>query len=326
MLHWRLILAAVAIVVVVGLAYVDFSCPWPGVVMLPLAFGAAWMCAGEVIGLFEKAAANRLLGHDGPIPIEEQKAIPSWFVVQWATMLVVATSSVPLLWRDYGVSWSIGRSGWLALGIVAGMIASIVYEMRQYDGRDSAVGVIATRVARSLLAIVYAGGLAGFLVQLRALGGGRWLDDGRWGMVALLSLIVVVKFNDTGAYFAGRAFGRHKMTPRLSPGKTWEGIMGGFLLSLVATIIFLGPVAEAMGCIAERSDWAWWTGTIVYCLLVGIAGVAGDLAVSLLKRDAGIKDSSRWMPGFGGFLDLLDSILLAAPVAYTLWILRVVGP
>ncbi len=294
--------------------------------MLPLAFGAAWMCAGEVLGLFEKAAANRLLGKDGPIPIEEQKAIPSWFVVQWATMLVVATSSVPMLWRDYDVSWSVGRAGWLALGIVAGMIASLVYEMLQYDGRDSAVGVIATRVARSLLAIVYAGGLVGFLVQLRALGGGRWGEDGRWGMVALLSLIVVVKFNDTGAYFAGHLLGRHKMAPRLSPGKTWEGVIGGFLLSLLATIIFLGPVAAAMGCVAERSTWAWWTGAIVYCLIIGVAGVVGDLAVSLLKRDAGIKDSSRWMPGFGGFLDLLDSILLAAPVAYMLWILRVVGP
>ena len=294
--------------------------------MLPLAFVSAWMCAGEIIGLYEKATANRLLGHDGPIPLEEQKAIPSWFVVQGASMLVVATSCVPLIWRGYDESWSVGRAGWLAVGIVFGMVASIVYEMLQYDGRDSERGVIATRVARSIMAIVYAGGLAGFLVQLRALGGGRWGEDGKWGMVALLSAIAVVKLNDTGAYFVGHLLGRHQMTPRLSPGKTWEGTAGGFLLSIVGTWLFLGPVAAAMGCNADRADWAWWLGTSVYAVIVGIAGVAGDLTVSLLKRDAGVKDSSRWMPGFGGFLDLLDSILFAAPFAYMLWILRVVGP
>jgi phosphatidate cytidylyltransferase len=146
-------------------------------------------------------------------------------------------------------------------------------------------------------------------------------------MVALLSTIAVVKLNDTGAYFVGRLLGHHKMTPRLSPGKTWEGSAGGFLLSIAGTGLFLGPIAGAMGCEwGERSTLGWWGGTLVYALLVGLAGVCGDLAVSLLKRDAGIKDSSRWMPGFGGFLDLLDSILMAAPVAYMLWILRVVGP
>jgi phosphatidate cytidylyltransferase len=81
-----------------------------------------------------------------------------------------------------------------------------------------------------------------------------------------------------------------------------------------------------MGCVSERGFTLWFTGCIVYAVVVGAAGIVGDLAISLLKRDAQLKDSSTWLPGFGGVLDLLDSILFAAPVAYVMWICRVVGP
>jgi phosphatidate cytidylyltransferase len=145
-------------------------------------------------------------------------------------------------------------------------------------------------------------------------------------MLALLTTIATVKMNDTGAYIAGHAFGRHKMTPKLSPGKTWEGSIGGFLGSIAAAMFFLGPVAGWLGCEYEQTRAEWLTGVLIYAIVVGTAGVLGDLAVSLLKRDAGVKNSSSWMPGFGGFLDLLDSILLAAPVSYALWMGHVVGP
>jgi phosphatidate cytidylyltransferase len=146
-----------------------------------------------------------------------------------------------------------------------------------------------------------------FVVQLRM----------EWGIGALASLVIVVKMGDTGAYMLGRLFGRHKMAPRISPAKTIEGAIGALVFSCVgswATFTWLVPLLEPAGS-PTRPWWIW----ILFGLLVGTAGMVGDLAESLLKRDAGCKDSSTWLPGLGGVLDMLDSILLAAPVAWLCW-------
>jgi phosphatidate cytidylyltransferase len=138
-------------------------------------------------------------------------------------------------------------------------------------------------------------------------------------MLALVSLIATVKMSDTGQYWMGRMFGRHKLAPAVSPGKTWEGALGGVLFAIgTAWLIFTwGDLALTVGdAIAITS----------FAAAVAVAGIVGDLAESMLKRDAGVKDSSTWMPGFGGVLDLLDSLLGAAPVAYLFWALRMVGP
>jgi phosphatidate cytidylyltransferase len=324
MFHWRLIQATIAIVLVLGLAWLDQFGP-PGIIMLPLALFGAWMCAGEILGLYEKAAANRMGASVAEAKQDRTKSIPSRPLVYAGTMFTVLASTAPmtLYYPDGGVS---GRTGWIAWGLIGGLILAILYEMRTYDGPDQPPGTIATRLARAMFAISYAGGLMGFLVQLRIISGGVWDDDCRWGMLALLTTIATVKLNDTGAYFAGHAFGRHKMTPKLSPGKTWEGIIGGFFGSILGALFFLGPVAHWLGCSYEQSQSEWLVGVLIYAIVVGLAGVLGDLAVSLLKRDAGVKNSSSWMPGFGGFLDLLDSMLLAAPVSYALWMGHVVGP
>jgi len=136
------------------------------------------------------------------------------------------------------------------------------------------------------------------------------------GLVALVSLIAVVKAGDTGAYTAGRLFGWHKMTPILSPGKTWEGAAGAAIaapLAAYATLYFMLPASERS---LALNNWNW----LIFGLAVGLAGLVGDLAESLLKRDLGRKDSSAYLAGFGGVLDLLDSIFFAAPVAYLIWI------
>jgi phosphatidate cytidylyltransferase len=164
-----------------------------------------------------------------------------------------------------------------------------------------------------LFAVVYVGLLLDFVVLLRL----------AYGVAALASLVIVVKMADTGAYAVGRLLGRHKMAPVLSPGKTWEGAVGALLLASAAswaTFAWLVPAA-APDDLAPGMPGGW----LVFGLLIGVMGMLGDLAESLLKRDAGLKDSSRWMPGFGGVLDLLDSILLAAPAAYACWALGVVG-
>lgn len=281
--------------------------------LLPLAVVGALLAAGELLGLF-RAGDQR----DGKTGSELQ---PLDGVVYAGTLLILSFSVVPVFVPDMVTSAS-GRLGWTALGMFSSLLLAIVVEMWRY----TAPGFSATRIVRAVFATTYAGGLTALLVQMRLLSGEFWGDDARWGMLALIATIAVVKANDTGAYTFGRLFGKHKMTPTLSPGKTWEGAAGGMAASLLAALLCLGPLATQIGCISDRSFWVWLLGCVVFAFVVGIAGMLGDLSISLLKRDAQVKDSSTWMPGFGGVLDVLDSILLAAPVSYFLWLTRVVGP
>jgi len=128
-----------------------------------------------------------------------------------------------------------------------------------------------------------------------------WLDPS-YGMRWLLYVLLLVWSADTGAYFAGRAFGRHKLAPRVSPGKTWEGAAGGLLLVLVLALV-AGPYLGRPG-------------PAFVCASLGVAAfsVVGDLFESLLKRHVNVKDSSALIPGHGGVLDRIDSVLAALPV------------
>lgn len=161
--------------------------------------------------------------------------------------------------------------------------------------------------------IFYAGGLASFLTKLRMEVGGAA------GVAVLMFSVFLVKMTDTGAYFVGRAFGRHKFVPWLSPKKTWEGFVGGLVVTLICAV-GVGHWLHATGLvrIVERPP-SHLVVLVVVGLLLGIVSVAGDLCASLLKRDAAVKDSGRVFPGLGGVLDVLDSPLLAAPAAWLLW-------
>lgn len=307
MLHWRIILGVLFVAAVVTLAWWDFGSSRPGLIMSPLAIGGALLAAGELVRMFEQ---------DPNLPS------PSRYVVVPGAVAVVLASCVPMVAPAGWLTAEVGRVGWLAIGLAASCFTAFSVEMLRYREPGSATA----RLALAVFGIAYAGGLMGFVVQLRLLHNEPWDTAGKWGMVALLSMIVAVKSSDIGAYFVGRLAGRTRLAPVLSPGKTWEGVAGGFVVAIGATLVMLGPAAEWLTGGASGSHAGWWVGATLYASLVAAAGVAGDLAVSLLKRDAGLKDSSRWMPGFGGILDLLDSVLFAAPVAYLLWLTRLVGP
>jgi phosphatidate cytidylyltransferase len=159
----------------------------------------------------------------------------------------------------------------------------------------------AMRDATATVALaIYIGGMLSFLLMLRTEVSAWWIAG----------LVLIVKSCDIGAYFTGMCIGRHKLIPWLSPAKTIEGLIGGLVTSgLVgwATLAVLGsPTPEPMHTAMM----------ILMGVLLGGAGQCGDLAMSLLKRDAGIKDSSSLLPGMGGVMDVLDSLLLAAPVAW----------
>jgi phosphatidate cytidylyltransferase len=183
---------------------------------------------------------------------------------------------------------------WIGGVFAAVVLAAFLEEMAVFQEPGSSV----MRVALAVFVAAYLGLLPCFLAQL------RWLDR---GTVAVALAIFVPKMCDTGAYFTGRLIGRHKMAPVLSPKKTLEGAVGGLVLAAVTAAVInqLGP-ALAGGILAE----------IGFGLTVGLTGMFGDLAESLIKRDCQAKDASQVMPGFGGVLDVVDSIVFAAPVSY----------
>lgn len=170
-------------------------------------------------------------------------------------------------------------------------------------------GIELTTLAAELFAVVYVGLLLALTMQL------RWA--GHPGYYWLGALIVVTKMGDVGAYTFGRLIGGPKMVPKLSPGKTWAGGVGHLLtagLSSVAWMKWLGPSL----CGEQYGRWNL-AQVVTFGVVVGFAGLMGDLAESLIKRDVGVKDAPALLPGFGGLLDLMDSILLAGPVAYGVW-------
>ena len=131
----------------------------------------------------------------------------------------------------------------------------------------------------------------------------RDLNDGLWWVVVVA---LTVWLTDSGAYFIGRSFGKHKLWPRISPKKTWEGLIGGMVVGTIGAII-LGMLLI--------DGFQWWQGAIVG-ILTGIVGPLGDLSESLFKREVGAKDSSHLIPGHGGFFDRIDSFIFVGPVIY----------
>jgi phosphatidate cytidylyltransferase len=132
------------------------------------------------------------------------------------------------------------------------------------------------------------------------------------GRLLILYLIIVVKCTDIGAYTVGRLFGRHKLCPRISPGKTIEGFFGGIAFALAASLLFCHFTGYQFGCeLTLRLRDA-----IILGVLLAVAGTVGDLFESLMKRAANTKDSSTVIPGMGGVLDVIDSLLFGAPVLY----------
>ena len=133
--------------------------------------------------------------------------------------------------------------------------------------------------------------------------------DGVDGRFYVLYLLIVTKFSDVGAYCVGSLIGRHKMIPRISPGKTWEGFAGAVVVSTGASVL----LAQFAG---ERLKEMNLGHALAIGLILSLGAVVGDLIESAFKREAGAKDSGRLFPGFGGILDLIDSPLFNAPLLY----------
>ncbi len=195
--------------------------------------------------------------------------------------------------------------GFSGIGIVCTVGAVVLLGSLVFYSRDRRTEGVAAATGATLLAFVYLGLMGGFLIILRR-------EHSAW---LVLGILLVTKSFDIGAYFTGRLIGRRKLIPWLSPGKTWEGLIGGLVVSSVvgaAGVWVMGVVDVA---VVRGFELRIWQGAIIG-FVFGLVGQCGDLFASLLKRDAGIKDSSRRLPGFGGVLDVIDSPIVVAPVAW----------
>jgi len=250
----------------------------PGVVLLPILLLLAVFAARELAAMFKAKgieASRRVFGLVALLGVLVSTLVPTAMDGVTAVAVVSSCASVAM-----------------ALSIV-------------YYARNRTVQGVLTATGGSMLCFVYLGLLAGFLIAIRR-------EQSAW---VLMWVILVTKSCDIGALFAGKAIGRHKMAPWLSPGKTWEGLAGGVV------------VASALGALGlwvlER--WTAFEGpalplAFIPGILFALIGQLGDLAKSVFKRDAGFKDSGKVLPGLGGVIDMIDSPLLVGPVAF--WWLR----
>lgn len=306
MLKWRLVSSIVIIVGLLVLLFLDHCYPliFPGMWLLPVAVIISLLMVQELLGLWRDRP-------DRPI---------AWPVYAGAALTILAGAAAagglgPAAAGD-GPMIAIGPLGGSLLGLLIGMLLAFIGELMSYREPGRATG----RLGLSLLAIAYAGGLLSLLVAL------RWMIDPQWGMAAVVSLVIIVKLSDTGAYFTGRSLGRHTMAPLLSPGKTWEGTCGGLAAAAAGAWLCQAVIVPPLVAASSPDSVGSLPNWIAYGLLVALGGMAGDLSESLLKRDVQRKDSSGWLPGLGGVLDIVDSLLFAVVPAYLCWAFGLIGP
>jgi phosphatidate cytidylyltransferase len=189
------------------------------------------------------------------------------------------------------------------LALLAGMAFVTIWRLVElaWPSRRATAKAVLRDVAAGVFIQAYVVFLGSFAVLLTGMKNGQW-----W----TLGFLIIVICTDLGAYVTGLLFGKHKMAPRISPGKTWEGFAGAMVLSVIAGILV------SIFLLNEPWDFG-----ILFGLVIALTATLGDLTESLIKRDLGIKDISTWLPGHGGFLDRLDSVLPSAAVAFALFLI-----
>ena len=183
------------------------------------------------------------------------------------------------------------------------LIAALTWQMRQRSGSPTA------NWALTVAGGIYLGTAGAHFILIRQLNNGQW-----WLLLALAGTWLA----DSGAYFIGRKFGVHKMTPALSPKKSWEGLAGGVAFGVICAALLAVALSLVLNIYLP-----WWAGAVLG-LIGALIGVLGDLSISMIKREVGAKDSGHIIPGHGGVLDRLDSLLFTIVVSYyfIVWVIQ----
>ncbi|HEX5597185.1 MAG TPA: phosphatidate cytidylyltransferase [Micromonosporaceae bacterium] len=227
-------------------------------------------------------------------------SIGIWEMVRAVRAIGARAPMLPLLAGGLlmtGLVWQAGLDG-LSFGLLVTVVAVVVWRLADGPG-----GYQRDVIAAALIA-VYVPFLAGFAALLSL------PSDGHWRVLVTLAAVVL---SDTGGYVVGVFFGKHPMAPSVSPKKSWEGFAGSVGSSAIGSALLLNVALDV--------DF-WWGA--LFGLAVSVAAVLGDLCESMIKRDLGIKDMSQLLPGHGGLMDRLDSILFAVPTAYLM--LAIIAP
>nr|WP_167150227.1 phosphatidate cytidylyltransferase [Lysinibacter cavernae] len=246
-------------------------------------------------------------------------ALPDLFVVLVAAFVGVTVLELATAFRGAGryvprigsvisaLGMVAGTYFWGAFGLLITLFVAVIVvtvwrsvELYLFKSHRSSTLRFGADLAAGVLTLVYVAFFASFTILL------RHGDNGEWWIFTFVAVVVSV---DVGAYAAGVTLGKHKMTPRISPNKTWEGFAGA---AIAAQVVAIGLTVFVL-------DYPWWAGSIIGVVLL-VTATGGDLTESLIKRDLGIKDMSSWIPGHGGFLDRLDSILPSAAAMYGMYL------
>ena len=249
-------------------------------ILLAVVLIGGWLFAGFVF-------VALIIGGDEYMRLVRQGnySPPAWLIMALIALPVGAT------WFEHG--------DWREPGVALLLITAVTYaiwcmERDRHEQKQQPVFDVALAVFGGL----YIGWLGSYLIAV------RMLDEGATLTIFLYGCVVV---SDSAAYFVGRQWGAHKMSPRVSPKKSWEGYVG----SIIGGTIF-GALAGGL----PSSDVLTFGHGAIIGLLIGILGTVGDLAISAIKRQVGAKDSSHLIPGHGGILDRTDSVLIAAAIGY----------
>jgi phosphatidate cytidylyltransferase len=249
-------------------------------------------------------------------------------------LLLIGSLGMAGLWEYFRMLEQSGTRCFTAFGLICGAAAFIGSFLALRTGSQTAAydfenfvllvflfGVIARQMFRptvksaplesmayTLFGLLYVAWLFNFLTKIVYVIP-RNANGGTVGQFYVLYLVVVTKFADMGAYLVGSRIGRHQMMPHISPSKTWEGFFGSLLFSVAASclLIFIMPKTLA---------WLNFLHGTILGLLIGVAAVVGDLGESIVKRSTGVKDSGVLLPGIGGVLDLIDSLLFTGPILF----------
>jgi phosphatidate cytidylyltransferase len=248
-----------------------------------------------------------------------------------ALVTLLALASALAAWEFFRLAEGLGARPLRTVGIVLSALVPVVVHARYLGLWVPSVAVVAllvpllltvvlfargvaggpmAAVGTTLAGVVYTGGMLSFAYALRY---HDYIIDA-WGGTALVLLpLVVTWLNDSGAYLAGRAFGKRKLMPSVSPKKTWAGAYGAVVASVLTTWAMAAFVLPPLAHLTLRP-----VGIVVVGVVLSVAAQVGDLAESMFKREAGVKDSSQLIPGHGGVLDRVDSLLFTLPVGYAL--------
>lgn len=269
----RVAFAVAAIPVVAGCVYVGGA---PLTVLLAI---AAALGAWEYSRLAEAAGA---------------RPMGKWTIVL-AALIPIALHAVRLGYAVPGISW---------IAMLVPVLLSVALWRRGSEGRPI------ESVATTLFGVWYTGGMLAFVYALRY---HRFAVTALAGSLLVALPVVLTWLNDSGAFFFGKRFGRTKLMPSVSPGKTWAGAWGALGTTIVATWLIVRFVLVPYAGLGMTLP-----GVVLFGVVMSVAAQVGDLVESMLKREAGVKDSSALIPGHGGVLDRVDSLLFTVPIAYVM--------